>query len=126
LFVDTLPYNAHTTASDALWAGLPLVACAGGTFAGRVAGSLLRAIGLPELVTVSLEEYEGLALRLARDGDLLAGLRARLARNKWTHPLFDTERFARNIEAAYRQMWETWRAGGPLKAFSVSPPEDPY
>jgi protein O-GlcNAc transferase len=120
LFLDTLPYNAHTTASDALWAGLPIVTCAGETFAGRVAGSLLRAIGLSELVTSSLEEYEVLALRLARDGDLLAALRARLARNKWTHPLFDTERVARNIEAAYRQMWKTWRAGRPLKAFCVS------
>jgi predicted O-linked N-acetylglucosamine transferase (SPINDLY family) len=95
LFLETLPYNAHTTASDALWAGLPLVTCAGETFADRVAGSLLRAIGLPELVTSSLAEYEALALRLASDGDLLAGFRARLARNKWTHPLFDTERFAR-------------------------------
>jgi len=126
LFLDTLPYNAHTTASDALWAGLPLVTCIGRTFAGRVAGSLLRAIGLPELVTGSLEEYEALALRLARDGDLLAALRARLARNRWTHPLFDTERFARNIEAAYRQMWETWRAGQPPAAFSVSPPAEVF
>jgi protein O-GlcNAc transferase len=122
LFLDTLPYNAHTTASDALWGGLPLVTCAGSTFAGRVAGSLLHAIGLPELVTGSLDEYEALALRLARDGDLLAALRARLARNKWTHPLFDTERFARNIEAAYRQMWETWRAGRPPASFCVSSP----
>ena len=120
LFLDTLPYNAHTTASDALWAGLPLVTCAGHTFAGRVAGSLLGAIGLPELVTGSLDEYKALALRLACDGDLLAALRARLARNKWTHPLFDTESFARNIEAAYRQMWETWRARRPPEAFSVS------
>jgi predicted O-linked N-acetylglucosamine transferase (SPINDLY family) len=102
LFLDTLPYNAHTTASDALWTGLPVVTCVGNTLVGRVAGSLLRAIGLPELVTDSLDEYEALAPRLARDGDLLASLRARLARNKWTHPLFDTERFARNIEAAYR------------------------
>ncbi len=124
LFLDTIPYNAHTTASDALWAGLPLVTCAGDNFACRVAGSLLGAIGISELVTASLEEYEALALRLARDGDLLAGFRARLARNKWTHPLFDTERFARNIEAAYRQMWETWRAGQPPKAFAVSPPSD--
>jgi predicted O-linked N-acetylglucosamine transferase (SPINDLY family) len=124
LFLDTLPCNAHTTASDALWAGLPLVTCAGNTFAGRVAGSVLQAIGLPELVTHSLEEYEALALRLARDGDLLAALRARLARNKWTHPLFDTERFARNIEAAYRQMWETWKAGRPPAPFSVTPPAE--
>ena len=109
-----------------MWTGLPLVTCAGKTFAGRVAGSLLRAIGLPELVTSSLEEYEALALRLARDGDLLAALRARLARNRLTHPLFDTERFARNIEAAYRQMWETWRAGRPPAAFSVSPAADAF
>jgi predicted O-linked N-acetylglucosamine transferase (SPINDLY family) len=126
LFLDTLPYNAHTTASDALWVGLPLVTCAGETFAGRVAGSLLRAIGLPELVTGSLEEYEALALRLARDGDLLAALRTRLAGSKWTHPLFDTERFARNIEAAYRQMWETWRAGRPPAAFTVSAPPEAF
>ena len=126
LFLDTLPYNAHTTASDALWAGLPLVTCAGKTFAGRVAGSLLRAIGLPELVTGSLDDYEALALRLARDGDLLAGFRARLARNRFTHPLFDTERFARNIEAAYRQMWETWKAERPPATFSVSPAVDAF
>ena len=126
LFLDTLPYNAHTTASDALWAGLPLVTCAGTTFAGRVAGSLLRAIGLPELVTCSLEEYEALALRLSRDGDLLAALRARLARNKWTHPLFDTERFARNIEVAYRRMWERSRAGRPPAAFSAASPADAF
>jgi len=122
LFLDTLPYNAHTTASDALWAGLPLVSCTGHTFAGRVAGSLLRAIGLPELVTNSLAEYEALALGLARDGDLLAAFRARLARNKRTHPLFDTELFARNIEAAYRKMWETWKAGRPPEPFCALPP----
>jgi protein O-GlcNAc transferase len=126
LFLDTLPYNAHTTASDALWAGLPLVTCSGDTFASRVAGSLLRAIGLPELVTRSLTEYEAMALRLACDGDRLAALRARLARNKWTHPLFDTGRFARNIEAAYWQMWEAWRSGRPPAAFSVSPATDMF
>jgi predicted O-linked N-acetylglucosamine transferase (SPINDLY family) len=122
LFLDTLPYNAHTTASDALWVGLPVLTCAGNTFAGRVAGSLLRAIGLPELVTNSREEYASLALQLARDRDLLATLRARLARNKSTHALFDTERFARNIERAYRQMWETWKEGRPPAPFWVSPP----
>jgi protein O-GlcNAc transferase len=92
LFLDTLPVNAHTTASDALWAGLPLLTCAGNTFVGRVAGSLLRAIGLGELVTTSLEEYEALALRLAQEPERLAGLRARLAQNRLTHPLFDTAR----------------------------------
>jgi predicted O-linked N-acetylglucosamine transferase (SPINDLY family) len=124
LFLDTLPYNAHTTASDALWVGLPVLTCAGNTFAGRVAGSLLRAVGLPELVTNSREEYASLALRLVHDRDLLATLRARLARNRWTHALFDTERSARNIESAYRQMWETWKEGRPPAPFSVSPPAD--
>ena len=126
LFLDTLPYNAHTTASDALWAGLPVLTCAGNTFAGRVAGSLLRAIGLGELITTSLEEYEAMALGLARDGDLLAALRARLVRNRLTCPLFDTERFARNIESAYRQMWDTWRAGRPFAPFAVLPPADVF
>jgi len=121
LFLDTLPYNAHTTASDALWAGLPLLTCTGDTFAGRVAGSLLRAIGLDELMTTSLDEYEALALRLAREPEMLARLRARLEKNRLTHPLFDTDRFAGNIETAYRQMWETWKTGKPPAAFAVSP-----
>jgi predicted O-linked N-acetylglucosamine transferase (SPINDLY family) len=120
LFLDTLPVNAHTTASDALWAGLPLLTCAGNTFAGRVAGSLLCAIGLDELVTTSLEEYEALALRLAQEPEALARLRARLAQNRLTHPLFDTARSTGNLEAAYRRMWEIWRAGQPPAAFSVS------
>ena len=121
LFLDTLPYNAHTTASDALWAGLPVLTCSGETFAGRVAGSLLRTIGLRELITTSLDEYEALALRLARDAPLLAQLRDNLAENRLTSPLFDTECFTRNLEAAYRQMWEMWRTGRSPTAFSVSP-----
>jgi len=120
LFLDTLPYNAHTTASDALWAGLPVLTCAGDTFAGRVAGSLLQAVGLSELVITSLPEYEALALRLARDAELLARLRARLAQNRATHPLFDTERYTRNLEAAYWRMGEISTAGQPPTAFSVS------
>ena len=119
LFLDTLPFNAHVTASDALWAGLPLLTCAGNTFVGRVAGSLSRAVGLGELVTTSLEEYEALALRLARDVGLLIGLRERLAQNRLTCSLFDTERYARNLETAYSRMWERWRAGRPPAAFSV-------
>jgi protein O-GlcNAc transferase len=124
LFLDTLPVNAHTTASDALWAGLPLLTCAGNTFAGRVAGSLLRAVGLSELVTTSVEEYETLALRLAREPAMLAELGGRLQRNRRTHPLFDTARFTRHLEAAYRQMWETWREGRLPAGFSVSPLAD--
>lgn len=119
LFLDTLPFNAHTTASDALWAGLPLLTCAGNSFTGRVAGSMLHAVGLGELVTTSLEEYEAMALRLTRDVELLTGLRKRLAKNRQSYPLFNTERFARNIEAAYCRMWETWRAGRPPAAFSL-------
>src|SRR5262249_7693846 len=86
LFLDTLPYNAHTTASDALWAGLPVLTCLGSTFAGRVAGSLVKAVGLDELITTSLEDYEALALKLARDQALLTSLRDKLARNRKTHP----------------------------------------
>ena len=102
-YLDTLPYNAHTTASDALWTGLPVVTLLGEAFAGRVAASLLNAIGLPELVTHSIEDYEALALRLAKDPSLLEGYRNRLATNRLTHPLFDTDRFRRHIEAAYQK-----------------------
>src|SRR5262249_47955570 len=101
LFLDTLPYNAHATASDALWAGLPVLTCQGNAFAGRVGASLLNAIGLSELVTLNLEDYETLALRLAREPNLLRAYRDRLAENRLTYPLFDTDRFRRNIEAAY-------------------------
>jgi predicted O-linked N-acetylglucosamine transferase (SPINDLY family) len=121
LFLDTVPYNAHTTASDALWVGLPLVTCQGRAFAGRVAGSLLNAVGLPELVTTSLADYEALALRLARDPALLASIRARLTVNRNTHALFDTERFCRHIEAAYTQMWEIFERGEPPQSFAVEP-----
>ncbi|MFC5069769.1 tetratricopeptide repeat protein [Flaviflagellibacter deserti] len=119
LFLDTLPVNAHTTASDALWAGLPVLTCAGDTFIGRVAGSLLHAIGLPELVTHSLEEYETLALRLATDPDLLSGLRERLVANRLSAPLFDIGRYSRDLEAAYLRMWEIHQAGGAPAAFAV-------
>ena len=121
LFLDTLPYNAHTTASDALWAGLPVLTCEGTAFAGRVAASLLYAVGLPELVTHSLEDYEALALRLAEDPSLLQGYRNRLATNRLTHPLFDTDRFRRHIEAAYMTMWELWQRGEQPRSFSVEP-----
>src|SRR6516165_4867740 len=121
LFLDTLPYNAHTTASDALWVGLPLVTCPGRAFAGRVSGSLLHAIGLAELITASLADYEALALRLASDPALLASVRARLAENRNTHALFDTERSCRHIEAAYSRMWEIFERGEPPQSFAVEP-----
>jgi protein O-GlcNAc transferase len=121
LFLDTLPYNAHTTASDALWAGLPIVTCQGQAFAGRVAASLLNAIGLPELVTQNLADYETLALRLATDSEALKAVRAKLAANRTTQPLFDTDRSRRNIEAAYLRMWETFQRGEPAQAFRAEP-----
>jgi predicted O-linked N-acetylglucosamine transferase (SPINDLY family) len=121
LFLDTLPYNAHTTASDALWAGLPVLTCQGRAFAGRVAASLLNAVGLPDLVTGDPQAYEASALRLATDATLLSGLRARLARNRLTYPLFDTDRSRRHIETAYTAMMELWRNGESPRSFSVAP-----
>jgi predicted O-linked N-acetylglucosamine transferase (SPINDLY family) len=120
LFLDTLPYNAHTTCSDALWAGLPVLTCVGSAFAGRVAASLLRAIGVAELVTNTLEEYEALALRIATDPSMLPELRNKLAGARATCPLFDTDRFRRHIESAYVTMWERAERGEPPAAFSVA------
>lgn len=117
LFLDTLPYNAHATACDALWAGLPIVTCLGTSFPGRVAASLLHAIGLPELVTSSLVEYEALALTLARDPARLAAIRDKLQCNRTTEPLFDTQRLTRHLEAAYTKMWQRREAGLPATAF---------
>jgi len=106
LFLDTLPYNAHTTASDALWSGLPVLTCLGSTFPGRVAASLLEAVGLQELVTTSVDEYERRALELVKDPTRLSNIRATLIRNRLEHPLFDTVRFSRNIEQAYIDVWK--------------------
>lgn len=106
LFLDTLPYNAHTLASDALWGGCPVLTVTGDTFASRVAGSILHAAGLPELVTSTLEEYEAAALRVASDPAGLAMLRERIATNRMTEPLFDTPRFTRAIEAAFEWMMQ--------------------
>jgi len=106
LFLDTFYCNAHTTASDALWAGLPVLTYLGDTFAGRVAASLLNAIGLPELITHSHEEYQALALELATNPEKLASIKRQLAKNRLTHPLFDTALFTRHIEDAFTQMWE--------------------
>lgn len=119
LFVDTFPYSAHTTASDALWAGLPVLTLMGRSFASRVAASLLRSVGLPELVTRNLAEYEARALELARDPAALAALRARLGTRKTDSPLFDTDRARRHIEAAYETMWRRTQAGLPPTHFDV-------
>jgi predicted O-linked N-acetylglucosamine transferase (SPINDLY family) len=104
LFLDTLPYGAHATAADALWAGLPVLTQMGGIFPGRVGASLLAAAGLPELITRSPEEYEATALALARDPARLKGLQEKLQANRATAPLFDTARFTRNLESAYEKM----------------------
>jgi predicted O-linked N-acetylglucosamine transferase (SPINDLY family) len=119
LFLDTVPCNAHTTASDALWAGLPLLTCQGRSFTARVAGSLLHAVGLPELVTASLEEYEATALRLAGSPELLAELRGRLLANRAIAPLFDSRRLARHLEAAYLEMWRLNQTGAAPRSFSI-------
>ncbi len=124
LFLDTLPVNAHATATDALWAGLPVLTCMGNTFAGRVGASLLRAVGMPELVASSLAEYEAIALSLARDPEAMARARTKLASNRSTQPLFDTARITRNLETAYMTMWERTRRGEPPESFIVKEAPD--
>jgi protein O-GlcNAc transferase len=119
LFLDTIPYNAHTTASDALWAGLPVLTVLGSAFAGRVAASLLRAAGLPELITVSLDEYEALAFALACDRKRLGAIRTKLQDNRDVCALFDTERMTRSLEAAYLSMWEGSQRGLPPETFHI-------
>ena len=119
LFLDTLPYNAHTTASDALWAGLPVLTCAGTAFQGRVAASLLRAIGLPELITENPAAYEAAALRLAQSPRELQTLREKLIANRDCQPLFDTAGYTRNLEAAFTRMWERYVSGRPAESFRV-------
>jgi len=120
LFLDTLPYNAHTTASDALWAGLPVLTCQGSQFDGRVAASLLETIGLPELVAHSTNDYERLAVSLARDPARLRDLRARLQVRVRTSPLYDTDRFRRSLEKAYLRMVEIMRGGRGPESFAVA------
>ncbi len=119
LFIDTFPYNAHTTASDALWAGLPVLTCMGKSFASRVAASLLNAVELPELVTNSLEEYEAKAIEFARNPSILREIKAKLAKNRTTTPLFDGKLFARHIEAAYEAMFVRSQAGLPPAVIEV-------
>jgi predicted O-linked N-acetylglucosamine transferase (SPINDLY family) len=120
LFLDTLPINAHTTASDALWAGLPIVTCRGNSFVACVAASILCAAGLPELVTDNLAQYETCALRLATDQALLGSIRRRLEDNRACCPLFDIKRYTRHIEAAYTTMWEISRRGEAPRSFAVA------
>jgi protein O-GlcNAc transferase len=119
MFLDTRPYNAHSSASDALWAGVPVVTQPGDTFAGRVGASLLKACGLDELIAESADAYEAIALRLARDETAHAELKATLQRTLSTSALFDTARFTRHLEAAYMTMWENHQRGQEPEAFSV-------
>ena len=120
LFLDTFPCNAHTTTSDALWMGLPVVTCVGQAFAGRVAASLLYAVSLPELVTQSLLEYESLALRLASDPHAIQRMRDHLLSVRATSALFDSARFADHLESAFEHMFRRWQQGLPAKSFDVS------
>jgi predicted O-linked N-acetylglucosamine transferase (SPINDLY family) len=119
LFLDTFPYNAHTTASDALWMGLPVLTLAGRGFASRVAGSLLHAVGLAELITYDLAEYERLALALVGEPVRLAAIRGRLEVAHANAPLFDLDRTRREIEAAYQQMWEIAQRGEAPRSFGL-------
>jgi predicted O-linked N-acetylglucosamine transferase (SPINDLY family) len=113
LFLDTLPYGAHTTASDALWAGLPVLTRTGASFAGRVAASLLRAVGVSELITANSKDYEEMAVALATQPERLRGLRRQIAANRMTCPLFDAATFARQLESGYAQIYEQYRSGRP-------------
>jgi protein O-GlcNAc transferase len=119
LFLDTLPYNAHTTASDALWAGLPVLTQLGQAFAGRVAASLLNAVGLPEMITRDAAEYEALAISLGRDPARAAALKAKLTAAIPAASLFNTPRFTRHLESAYRMMWQRHAAGLAPEGFAV-------
>jgi len=110
LFLDTHPYNAHTTTIDSLKAGTPVLTLMGQSFASRVAASLLNAVGLPELITSTQEEYEALAIELAMNPNKLADIKLKLANNRFTAPLFDTPLFAKNIEAAYIKMMDRYQA----------------
>jgi protein O-GlcNAc transferase len=119
LCLDTAPVNGATTTSDALWAGVPVVTCAGRSFVSRMAGSLLTGIGLPELITSTIGEYEALALALATDSQRLTALRAKLAECKTDSALFDTNRACRNLEAAFSEMWRRHERGEPPQGFAV-------
>jgi predicted O-linked N-acetylglucosamine transferase (SPINDLY family) len=125
LFLDTLPSSTQAAASDALWAGLPVLTCRGNTFAGRVASSQLHSLGLTELVTASLADYAALAQWLAEDRDILAEIKKRLAENRLTCPLFDTDLMRRNIEEAYTVMWARRQAGASPESFDVEAPPPP-
>jgi predicted O-linked N-acetylglucosamine transferase (SPINDLY family) len=120
LVLDTSPFGAHTTASDALWAGVPIVTWAGETFPSRVAGSLLHAVGLPELIASDFEQYFDIAFALAKDPLRFAALKAKLAAGKFTAPLFDAAAYTTALEQLYEEMWRRRLAGEPCGAISAS------
>jgi predicted O-linked N-acetylglucosamine transferase (SPINDLY family) len=122
LFLDTCCWNAHTTGSDALWSGVPVITCSGEHLVARLGASLLHGIGLDELAVRNLEEYEALAIGLATGPDRLRALKAKLAQIRETHPLFDTERLVRNLERAYLEMRRIHESGGPPQSFNVEEP----
>jgi predicted O-linked N-acetylglucosamine transferase (SPINDLY family) len=121
LSLDTLPFNGGATTSDALWAGVPVVTCSGQSFAARMSGSLLRALGMPELATGSLQDYERVALGLAQEPQRLAELRAVLEQKRASSAFFDTRRFCRHLEAAFATMVERRRRGLAPETFKVPP-----
>jgi predicted O-linked N-acetylglucosamine transferase (SPINDLY family) len=121
VFLDTLPYNAHSTAIDALRAGLPVVTCPGHSFAGRVGASLLHAVGLPELIARDFDEYAALATELARNGARRESIRQRLNENQTSCALFDLKQLCRHIEAAYMTMSDIECRGEPPRSFRVEP-----
>jgi predicted O-linked N-acetylglucosamine transferase (SPINDLY family) len=121
LFLDTFPYGAHTTASDALWTGLPVLTRSGEAFASRVAGSLLHAVGLPELVTKTAEDYETLAIALASNPERISAIKVKLAANRFTHPLFNTALFTKSIELAYKSVYECYQNGLPINHIHMHP-----
>jgi predicted O-linked N-acetylglucosamine transferase (SPINDLY family) len=120
LFLDTLPYNAHTTASDALWAGLPVLTCIGKSFPARVAASLLSAMNLNDLIARSLEDYESLAIDLAGDPRRLQSIKNKVEQGRKTSPLFDGTRFARHLEAAFFEIYNQHVAGAAPEHIHVN------
>lgn len=119
LALDTRIYNGGATTSNALWAGVPVITLQGSHFVSRMSSSILTAVGLAELVANSLEEYEALAIRLACTPDELQAIRERLAKNCLTEPLFDTPRFVRNLEKAYKRMWKSFQAGESFRQIEI-------
>ena len=119
LFIDTLPYNAHTTASDGLWVGVPFLTLAGDSFASRVGASMLNALGLPELITYSENEYKNKAIELATNPILLKTIKEKLEKNKISKPLFDAKLFTKNVESAYKKIYKRYNSNMPTENIEI-------